>query len=208
MILEEGDEGYVAPTEDELAATQREADEAIQGKVDEGVKAAGEKAAEERAANVPEKYELGMAEDSLVDPSIVERIATSAKERGLTNEEAQSEAKLAEDTVKAFKDSGEKGIEVANEGWLEELKADKEFGGDNYTKTVELSARVVEKFGGKELTEALTKANFVNFPPLVRAFAKIGNGMADDVSINPKAGSTDSGKGSMESRLYSKVDTD
>ena len=39
---------------------------------------------------VPEKYDLKIPDGALITPADVERIATFAKERGLSNEEAQA----------------------------------------------------------------------------------------------------------------------
>lgn len=58
--------------------------------------------------------------------------------------------------------------------WANELKADKDFGGANYEKTVARAAAGLDKFFAPEFREFLNATGLGNHPEMVRGFAKIG----------------------------------
>ena len=49
-----------------------------------------------------------------------------------------------------------------------------------FNESIELSKRVIDKFGSQELKQQLDATGFGNHPELVRIFSKIGKAMGDD----------------------------
>lgn len=160
------------------------------------------KSAEVPKTVVPEKYDLKLPEGSLLDSSVVEKIAHIAKERGLSNDQAQglldakSEA-VAEHTTK----QAEALKQISTNEWVTELKSDKEFGGEAFQQNAELAKRVVHKFGSPQFIKTLNDSGLGNHPDLFRFCTRIGKAMSDDQLVLP--GTQVSGnKQSMEDIFY------
>lgn len=132
---------------------------------------------------VPEKYDIKVAEDSLLGDEDVERIAAQAKELGLTNEEAQELADMESDAVGRYQEKLDKKVEDIRAGWLKAAEKDKEIGGDAFKENVENSKRVIDKFGTDEFKKALEETGFGNHPEVIRLFSRIGKLMADDKMV-------------------------
>jgi len=152
------------------------------------------------AAKAPEKYELKMPDGSLLDAGAIERTATYAKERGLSNEDAQAVLERDHATIMSYADAQKAMVSEKLAAWVEDVKADKELGGDNFGKSVELAKRVVERFGTDAFKKALNESGLGNHPELVRVFVRIGRSMAEDTLVVPR--STSGTKRSLEEVFY------
>lgn len=130
---------------------------------------------------VPEKYELKLPEGSLLAPEHVAEVSAFAKEKALTNDEAQAVLERENAVVASYVEGKNKETETEVNSWLEAVKTDKEIGGDSFAKNAELAKRVIEKFGSKEFKEALNSTGLGNHPELVRVFVRIGKQLAEDV---------------------------
>ncbi|MCK5236707.1 MAG: hypothetical protein KAR06_06950 [Deltaproteobacteria bacterium] len=132
------------------------------------------------------KYDLALPDGSLLDPSKLDEISAFAKENGLSAEEAQAvverESKMAGDAQA----SNDKVIPALTKEWKDDAKADKEIGGDNLTKSVELSSRVQERFGSEALGKMLEDTGFIHHPEWIRFTSRIGAIMSDDQFILAK----------------------
>jgi len=135
---------------------------------------------------VPEKYDLTLPEGSLLDADAVERIASRSKELKLTAEEAQAELQLENDSVKTYVDGEKAKMAKQAVAWIDELKADKEIGGEDFEKNSELSKRVVKRFA-PELSETLNTTGLGNHPHVVRMLVRIGKSMSEDQLVLPNA---------------------
>ena len=172
---------------------------------EESVKADAEKSGDEKAdkdqVKVPEKYELKVPEKSQLQESDLERIAKYAKERGLSNDQAQEIVKVEHEAIGNFvKSETDRLNQLSQKDWVEAAKNDKEIGGEDYSKNVELAKRVVEKFADEKLIDELEVTGFGNHPELVRLFVRVGKHMAEDTLVRP--GVTAGGKKSMEEVFY------
>ena len=145
----------------------------------------------------PEKYELSLPEDSLLDSSVVDEISAYAKEKGLSNEDAQG--LLDREIANVDKYVAE--VEKEQAAWVDEVKNDPELGGDNFEKTAELATRVVDRFGDEKLKELLTDSRYGDHPTIVRFLSKIGASMTDDTFVMAKGQAGGSEKSPME-KLY------
>lgn len=176
------------------AVSQNEAEKPKEGvKADEKPTEEAGKKSEESEKVVPEKYDLKVPENSILDANVVNRIADYAKSQGLSNDEAQALLDQENVTINEH-------IERKTNQWAEECKSDKEIGGENFNQNVELAKRVVLRYGSDQLKAELNKTGFGNHPEVVRVFARIGKAMGEDklVLSNTQA----SGKMSMEEKFY------
>lgn len=129
---------------------------------------------------VPEKYDLKPPEGALLDSADIERTAAYAKERGLSNEEAQALLERDNTIIVAQMEKQKELLKKTTDGWMAQLKADKEIGGAAFNESAELAKRIVAKYASPELKEALDSTGIGNHPELVRMLVKIGKSMAND----------------------------
>lgn len=140
---------------------------------------------------VPEKYELKMPEGSPLDQEALTRVETYAKANKLSNEEAQKLLEVENTAVKTFAEQQQTKMETLKNTWAEESKNDKEFGGQAFAQNVELSRRVVEKFGSQAFKAALNETGLGNHPELIRMLSRIGKAVGEDELV---VGKTAAGK--------------
>jgi hypothetical protein len=133
---------------------------------------------------VPEKYEIKLPEHSQLSQQLLEKTAADARERGLSNAEAQDLLNERSGAVSAYINEAN----AAMSGWLEQAKADEEIGGDNFEKSVHLGNQALEKFASPELQELLHTSKLGNHPEVIRFMRKIGEAMADDTIVKAPAG--------------------
>lgn len=130
-----------------------------------------------------EKLELKLPDGSLLDQSALDGIAQLAKEQGLSPKQAQALVEKQAATLKAYSDKVVSDWTKQREAWSEAIKADKEIGGDQMPKSVELAKQVVSKFGSEDFRKALNETGFGNHPELVRIFARIGKMIGNDTLV-------------------------
>lgn len=125
-------------------------------------------------SKAPEKYEdyempegFSMAEDT------VSKFNELAKGMNLSQDQAQQLVNVATTQNELFREEQDKSWSDVRETWVEDIKADKEFGGDNFTETVERAKRSMDKFGSDALTEFLNESGFGDNNELVKCFARI-----------------------------------
>lgn len=129
---------------------------------------------------VPEKYELKMPEGSPLDKEALARVESYAKANKLSNEEAQKLLEVENTAVKTYAEKQQTQLETLKNTWAEESKNDKEFGGQAFPQNVELSRRVVEKFGSPAFKTALNETGLGNHPELIRMLSRIGKAIGED----------------------------
>lgn len=175
-----------AAPEQSTEAKAPEAEAKVESKVEGEAKVETEtKKPEEEKKVVPEKYELKVPEGSQLDASYVEKIASYAKEQGLSNEQAQAllerdSAALA-DYVKAQHET----LEKQQVEWKQQVELDKEIGGQAHRQNVELAHRVLKRFGSEAFLDQLDSTGLGNHPELLRVFVRIGKQMGEDSLVMP-----------------------
>lgn len=152
------------------------------------------------APAVPEKYDLKVP-DGFDDPKVVDRVAEFAKANKMSQESAQQLLEKTVGEVNSYGDRVRAEIDSTVSGWEQAAKADKEIGGDNHTKSIELSKKVLAKFGSPELVKYLEDTRLGNNPELIRVFKRIGEAMKEDDFVAP--GSSNNGTtSSAADKLY------
>lgn len=136
-------------------------------------------------------YSLNKPENSRLSDADMERIASYAKDQGLSKEAAE---KLVDNESKA-RDSYYESLQSEHKEmvkqWVEDVKSDKELGGEKFAESAELAKSVVARFGTDEFRKNLNESGYGNHPEVVRIFARIGRAMAPDTIVkenNPSGG--------------------
>lgn len=147
-------------------------------------KEAAEKAEKEKKPAAPEKYEFSAPEGQELDANALAVFEPIAKELGLSQEQAQKLVDIYPQIQQQQAEAWSK--QVAD--WGEQVKADKEIGGDKFNASVGAAQRALDQFGNTELREYLNASGLGNHPALVRFCAKVGKAMAEDTFVVPNQG--------------------
>ncbi|HGE8494718.1 TPA: peptidase [Serratia marcescens] len=169
------------PAGEDKPATEKTAEELAAEKAD---KESADKAEKEKKPSAPEKYEFAAPEGQELDANALAVFEPIAKELGLTQEQAQKLVDIYPQIQQQQAEAWSK--QIAD--WGEQVKADKEIGGDKFNASVGLAQRALDQFGNSELREYLNASGLGNHPALVRFCAKVGKSMAEDSFVVPNQG--------------------
>ena len=103
------------------------------------------------APAVPDAYDLKMPEGVELDPAAAEEFTAIAKELKLDQSSAQ---KLADVAAKQAQRQAESHAKLV-ESWVEQVKADKEIGGDKFDENLGIAKKALDTFGTPELKDVL-----------------------------------------------------
>jgi hypothetical protein len=153
--------------------------------------AADKKIRDEAAAKnaAPSEYKLNLPEKSVLTPEYLSEVAAYAKDKKLTNEQAQElvnrDSQLLAKDRQSMQTTMQKQVETMQEGWIATAKNDKELGGEKFAENAEIANRVVKKFGTPEFIELLNPKDgkgikWGNNPQLFKFLHTIGKAMGDD----------------------------
>jgi hypothetical protein len=166
--------------------------------------AAGNEQTETSKTPPPADYStLKLPEGSKLDTKRVEDVSAWAKAKNIAPEVAQEILNREHEAVSTVEAAQAAGIEKAKQAWLDELKADKEIGGDKLNAHVEPAKRLVDRFGSDKFKQALNETGLGNHPELVRFLAGIAKAVGEDKLVLPGA-SPAGGKKSVEEAFYGK----
>lgn len=140
---------------------------------------------EEEATGAPDAYaDFELSENQSVSDAFVEYAkgqnwtqeqAQSALERDATNEKATVEAREAQQTEE---------MKAVKQGWLDEVMADKEIGGDNHNEVMAGAKQVLEQFGSESLNDLLKQTGLGNHPEVIRLFHNIRSTVSEDTFVD------------------------
>ncbi len=133
----------------------------------------------------PVAYDLTMPKDSLLNPDVKDEILAHAKQEGLSNDAAQALLDREHKAVEKYNKAQLEEFETTRNVWVDEIKADKEIGGDKFNESVEMSRRVIERFGTEDFKSVLEETGWGNNPEVVRIFSRIGASMSEDQFVMP-----------------------
>jgi hypothetical protein len=148
-------------------------------------------ATQTQVEGAPESYEaFTYPEDFNINEEYVESFRELAKSLNLTQEAAQNlidfnlgSTNLTIETLAQEQD------DLVN-SWAEASKADREIGGVNFEKNMSVARQPIEKYGTKELKDALNETGIGNHPDFLRFLFRLGNDMQEDkisVGSNPQS---------------------
>lgn len=129
---------------------------------------------------VPEdgKYALKMPDGVPLDEKLLEAVAPTFKELGLSHKQAQS---LADKFIAHQTAQAEQWGQTV-EGWANQARQDPEIGGVKWDNTVQAATSVVRRFGNEGLREYLNASGGGNHPEMIRFMAKVAAVIGEDRS--------------------------
>lgn len=147
------------------------------------------------------KYDLKLPEGSQLGADAVEKISSFAKEKGLSNEQAQAILEHEDEAVSSFAEYQKQQYEQTRNAWVEEVKNNKEYGGEKLNESLAHAKRVLEKYDPTgALRKALNDTGYGDFPPLVEFFVKLGRSSSEDKLVT--SGTQGTGNKSIEDIFY------
>lgn len=157
---------------------------------------------EEEATGAPDAY----ADFELPDDySLSDEFAEYAKGQNWTQEQAQGalERDIANEqaTVEGFEAQQAEEMKAVKQGWLDEVMADKELGGDNHKEVMAGAKQVLDQFGSEGLVDLLKQSGLGNHPEIIRLFHNIKSAVSEDTFVNGPASPPEQFKTGVEGRI-------
>lgn len=153
---------------------------------------------QQASGNEGEHVELKAPEG--LDESAFQKLSEQANELGLEGEQAQKFIDSHAEAKKQFTESADAQWKEMTDGWLEQVKADEEIGGDNFETSVQLADKALTQFSTPEFKKALNESGYGNHPEMVRVFARMGKFLSEDKPVGGE--DNQGGEKSREQTLY------
>lgn len=195
--------GGAATEQNPEAKPEAGADPAAEGNEGEGE--GGEPETKPEEPVVPEKYEFAMPEGFTLDEARAGEFEAFARSNKLTNEAANEALSLAVKHVQGLQDQQLAAWREQVEGWGNEIRTDKDLGGEKLQASVNIAQKALARFGTPELVDFLESSGIGNHPALVRFCYQIGTRISEGGMITG-AGAGE-GRRSTADVFYSKTDT-
>lgn len=132
-----------------------------------------------KAAEAEVKYEFKMPDGVDADEKTLTEFTKFAKELKLSPENAQKLVDLRSAAVVAAKEQHTATVK----GWADEVKADKELGGDKLADTLAIAKKAID-LGPPELKELLETSGMGNHPAVVKWAHTVGKALSEDTFKN------------------------
>lgn len=181
-------------TTDSTAATAPAGTQAPAGADAQGASTTeGQQATDATKTEVPETYDLQMPEGVELDQEAAAEFIGIAKSLQLSQENAQKLATIAGKIQQKQAEAHAAKLEA----WVEQVKSDKEIGGDKLEENLGVARKAMDAFGSAELKEALNTSGLGNHPAVIKAFFKVGKAISEDGFVRgaaPSANTNDPAK--------------
>lgn len=147
------------------------------------------------------EVKLELPEGSKLTSEDVDRIASLAKDLGLSQDAASKLLQRESEMASSREELALSQLQEQSDAWKQEIVNDKEFGGERAAETAQLAHDFAKRFGDENFVSELERTGLGNHPGLVKMFARAGKAMASDVI---RSGGTPAGakKATTESKLY------
>ena len=150
----------------------------------------------------PDKYEFKTTDGVAIDEAKVAEFSLVAKELGLPQDAAQ---KLMDSVTPALVERGAQSMRDAVTAYrtdlVNQVKADKEIGGDKLPEVLSRANEAVKAYGGDELRKVLNETGLGDHPAVIRAFYKIGVDVSNAKFV-PGAKQPSKGETDAATKLY------
>lgn len=134
--------------------------------------------------------EFDLPEGVALDEQGVTEFKALAKELKLPAESAKKLADLAATRARAQHEAHAALVT----GWAEQVKTDKDIGGDKLAENLAVAKKAIDQFGSPELKDLLNSTGLGNHPEVVKLAWRIGKAISEDgfVRGQPKGAATES----------------
>lgn len=148
-------------------------------------------------------YDLKMPDGVELKSEAVDELKATAKEFGLTQEQAQRIADLGVKQAQGFAAQLVEQQKSLTTQWAEETTADKEIGGDKLPENLGVAKKALDSFGTPALKTLLNQSGLGNHPEIVRFMVKAGKAISEDGQlVTGAAAQADRANTPIENRLY------
>jgi hypothetical protein len=204
------DEQVVTPAAETPAAAEQTPEQKAAADLLAAAKTPEEKAAAEaavKAAETPaaavEYKDFTLPEGAQIDDVIMGEFKQFGQDNKLTQEQMQGvlnlQQKLNERTVEMVK--------ATREGWRQEAKNDKEFGGAKFDQSMVAVAKARDAFAAQPLIELFDNYGLSDHPEVLRHFYKLGQKISEDSATTTGDSTVQSEEPSAAEILYGKPKT-
>lgn len=159
-----------------------------------GLQPAGDKANENAGgkpgenAGVESEYKLDVPKDVAVDQADLDAFTSLVKDAKVSPETAQ---KLLDFEVKRLQAAQEK-LAATVQQWRDEIKADKEIGGDKLDENLSVARKVFQTYFDPDTVKMAAISGFGDHPGVVRGFIKLAKALSED-TLHAAGGAPKSG---------------
>ncbi len=182
----------VAATADKLygntqkapATQDRKAADAAPAGKEPAPPAAEEAKAPAEAPKAPEAYEFKAPEGRVFDSEVMASYSQVAKELNLSQESAQ---RLLDAVGPKMAERQMAMIEATRNGWADNSKSDREFGGEKLSENLGVAKKALDAFGTTELRTLLNETGLGNHPELIRFMFRAGKAISEDRMVTGAA---------------------
>lgn len=195
------DESLSSQTETSAETTGSLLTEATNAEVTtEGEAAAPETSETQAPEGAPESYEFQLPEGATPGP-VLEEFSAMAKEMNLPQDKAQALVdlyqKAQQETIKQW--------DATKQAWANEIKADKEIGGQKFKETMETCGRFLKEMEAPpEFLEFMDQYGLGNHPAFIKMIHKIALQTREDRPVMAGAGGSLTNEAKIQN-LYSKT---
>lgn len=137
----------------------------------------------------PAEYtDFKVPEGVVIDAAALTEFKDTAKELGLTQEQAQKVADLGTKQAQSFAAQLAQSQKDAAAQWATETTSDKEIGGDALPENLAIAKKALDTYGTPALKALLVKSGLGNHPEIIRTFVKVGKTISEDKFVSGSAG--------------------
>lgn len=148
-------------------------------------------------------YEFTLPEGVDLKGEALEELKATAKELGLTQEQAQRVADLGAKQAQGFAAQLVEQQKTLTAEWAEQTTTDKEIGGDKLPENLGVAKKALDTFGSPALKTLLNQSGLGNHPEVVRFMVKAGKAISEDGKlVTGAAAQADRANTPIENRLY------
>jgi hypothetical protein len=144
----------------------------------------------------PESYDFKTPEGTSLDDVVMSGFKDVAKELNLTQASAQ---KLIDKVAPLMAQRQEEQIGAIRDEWADQVRADKEIGGDKLPEALSIAKKGLAAYGDAEIRDLLEATGLGSHPAVIKHFHRLGKLVKEDTFVGGAAGGESK---DMASRMY------
>lgn len=145
----------------------------------------------QKPEGAPESYQPFEVEGQQLAQEQIEGFATTARELGLSQENAQKMLSAMVPTARKFLVDD---LVVKSKQWAEDTRNDPEIGGAHFNENMGLATAAYKRYATPELKQILTNSGLGNHPEVIRLFCRLGKEMRQDTGVSGSASAPAQGR--------------
>ncbi len=127
----------------------------------------------------PEAYAFEFDPDTNVDSELLSGFQQWAHENKVPLDAAKTLAKQYEGMIKQQAGARGEALAKLSESWVKELKADKDFGGEHWSTSLQHINAAMKEFGNDDIRGLFNATGLGNHPALVKFMASVGKALLE-----------------------------